>query len=905
MSMSPSHRLKAVKENHGCFSCLKRAGRNHSVSNCSRRRQCSETFNGSQCKYFHHPLLHPANAMSPATALTISLVTTSKQPILPIVSVEILGSENVKQGNLLLDSGAQVSLIRQSLAEQLGLKGKEVTITLAKVGGEEEELTTKLFRVRIRSLANRCEIHTITAVGIPCISSDITEIKLSHLAGFFGLGETEICRKDGPVDLLVGIDHPKLHTGETREAANLIAWQSPLGWVVFGATPGIPTQVNRVFNVKVPTPVDMTDFWTTETMGVAAKPCGCGVEKLSPVERREVKVIEDSCMKIGNQWLIPYPWKRDPKELPTNEVQAKKKLETTEHRLSKTPEHAAAYDKQMIEMSEMKFARKLTKQELEKYKGPVHYISHHEVVRPEKTTPIRIVFNSSASFQGHRLNDYWMKGPDLLNSLFGVTLRFREHEAAVTGDISKMYHRVLIPEQDQHVHRYLWRNMETHREPDVYVKTVLTFGDKPAPAMAQIALRKTADQSKGTYPEAAQVLKDNTYMDEICDSVRSVQQAKRLTTQLDEVLLKGGFQVKGWLSNRSLEDEITEQEKPKMKLLQGASQEKILGTVWNHAEDVLLFNVNPPKDITFTKRAMLSQIARIFDPAGFAAAFLVRARIGMQRLWQQGLEWDQELPSPAREEWVRFFQEMGDLNHVTFERSLTPEDAIGIPTLCTFSDACNEAFGACAYIRWQTKSNKYDTRFIATKSRVAPLKPLTIPCLELQAAVLATRLYQSIAEESRLQFEKVTFFSDSNIVLSWIRSQTREFKPFVSARVAEIQSNSDPSQWRHMPGELNVADDVSRGIPAQRLTGRWKQGPEFLRLLEEEWPQEASTADPHELEKERRKVQAVLLTCSPRSYRLQEVFKLEKTCQNNRLCIEIHPELTYSMPSKEITRKLH
>ena len=85
----------------------------------------------------------------------------------------------------------------------------------------------------------------------------------------------------------------------------------------------------------------------------------------------------------------------------------------------------------------------------------------------------------------------------------------------------------------------------------------------------------------------------------------------------------------------------------------------------------------------------------------------------------------------------------------------------------------------------------------------------------------------------------------------------------MSARVAEIQSNSDPSQWRHVPGELNVADDVSRGIPAQRLIGRWKQGPEFLRLPEEEWPQESSTADLNEVEKERRKTQAILLTSSP------------------------------------------
>ena len=94
--------------------------------------------------------------------------------------------------------------------------------------------------------------------------------------------------------------------------------------------------------------------------------------------------------------------------------------------------------------------------------------------------------------------------------------------------------------------------------------------------------------------------------------------------------------------------------------------------------------------------------------------------------------------------------------------------------------------------------------------------------------------------------------------MSWTRSQAREFKPFVSARVAEIQSNSDPSQWRPVPGKLNVADDVSRGIPAERLTDRWKHGLEFLRLPEDEWPKEKSTADRNEVEKERRKIQAIM-----------------------------------------------
>jgi hypothetical protein len=108
-----------------------------------------------------------------------------------------------------------------------------------------------------------------------------------------------------------------------------------------------------------------------------------------------------------------------------------------------------------------------------------------------------------------------------------------------------------------------------------------------------------------------------------------------------------------------------------------------------------------------------------------------------------------------------------------------------------------------------------------------------------------------------MQFASIIFFSDSHIVLSWIRNQAREFKPFVSARVAEIQSKSKPAQWRHVPGELNGADDVSRGIPAHQLSGRWKYGPEFLKLPEEEWPKGSECDNvPKEVhQSERRKAQ--------------------------------------------------
>lgn len=138
------------------------------------------------------------------------------------------------------------------------------------------------------------------------------------------------------------------------------------------------------------------------------------------------------------------------------------------------------------------------------------------------------------------------------------------------------------------------------------------------------------------------------------------------------------------------------------------------------------------------------------------------------------------------------------------------------------------------YVRWEVSEEKFDVRFLAAKSRVAPLKDLSIARLELQAAVSAARLCKSIRSESRIKFEKVILFTDSQIVFVWIRSESRAFKPFVSVRVGEIQSNSDPWQWRHIPVEINIADDVSRGIQVEQLEGQWQRGPDFFYLPESE-----------------------------------------------------------------------
>ena len=163
--------------------------------------------------------------------------------------------------------------------------------------------------------------------------------------------------------------------------------------------------------------------------------------------------------------------------------------------------------------------------------------------------------------------------------------------------------------------------METNWTPDKYVMNVITFGDTPAPAMAKIALKKTAVEGEAINPRAAQTVKDNTYMDDILDSVNTVKEAEELSRAIYDILANGGFKVKEWQSNEDLNKNKATQEMEEIKVPQGISEEKVLGVVWNNRDDVLKYKVVPDilksQPVKITKRSILSQIARIYNPIGF------------------------------------------------------------------------------------------------------------------------------------------------------------------------------------------------------------------------------------------------------------------------------------------------
>ena len=175
-------------------------------------------------------------------------------------------------------------------------------------------------------------------------------------------------------------------------------------------------------------------------------------------------------------------------------------------------------------------ARKLSTKEDMEWEGPKFYINHLAVVNPKsKSTPIRIVFNSSHVYQGISLNNCLAKGPDsFVNSSIGILLRWREEAVSIVGDIKKMFHSVFLKPLEQHCHRFLWRGLDRGKEPDIYVMTRVNMGDRPASAIATEAMYQTAERERLAKPKAAEFIQRSAYVDDLIGSTHDITAAKSL-----------------------------------------------------------------------------------------------------------------------------------------------------------------------------------------------------------------------------------------------------------------------------------------------------------------------------------------------------------------------------------------
>ena len=326
-------------------------------------------------------------------------------------------------------------------------------------------------------------------------------------------------------------------------------------------------------------------------------------------------------------------------------------------------------------------------------------------------------------------------------------------------------------------------------------------------------------------------------------STSNVEKAKRLATQLREILAKGGFRLTKWASNSGeVMASIPPSERAPLMVnldFDLFPDSTALGVLWNIETDTFHFRIVKTSEMN-TRRAMLSFVSSLFDPLGVAAPFILLGKQILQRLCQLNYDWDEEIRDEQLVAWNAWQESLHELSHVTIPRCLKTNLAENLCSvqLHSFSDASRLGYGAVTYLRLVDVNGKVNVAFLVGKSRVTPTKQVTIPRLELTAAVLAAKLNRQVESELEIPVDSSTFWTDSTVVLQYIGNRSTRFQTFVANRLSAIHSLSHPSQWRYVETSSNPADSASRGIKPSD-SGKiqvWLNGPEFLYEEEEMWP---------------------------------------------------------------------
>ncbi|GFY71977.1 integrase catalytic domain-containing protein [Trichonephila inaurata madagascariensis] len=235
----------------------------------------------------------------------------------------------------------------------------------------------------------------------------------------------------------------------------------------------------------------------------------------------------------------------------------------------------------------------------------------------------------------------------------------------------------------------------------------------------------------------------------------------------------------------------------------------------------------------------------------------------LQRMWELGISWDECFPNDIKATFVEWINEIEIINQLKIPRLYFNEINWESIELHLFSDASPKSYGSVGYFLLK-RTDKYFTSFIMSKSRLAPLKKLTLPRLELLCALISARLEHYLQNTfPMLKKENIYYCSDSQICIYWIKGKADDWKPFVRNRVSEIKEKTNLKRWHHCIGKSNPSDKLTRGMNAKSLVKDeiWIKGPSWL--LEPNIPYNLSDpidSDLDSIKEEKRKVAVSLLT---------------------------------------------
>jgi hypothetical protein len=371
---------------------------------------------------------------------------------------------------------------------------------------------------------------------------------------------------------------------------------------------------------------------------------------------------------------------------------------------------------------------------------------------------------------------------------------------------------------------------------------------------------KAGEEEFGT--DATSFVENSFYVDDGLKSVEKVEQATKLIKGSIEMCQKGGFRLHKFTANKRevIESIPVDYRATEVKELDLSHDilpiERVLGMEWCIESDSFRFRITL-KDRPLTKRGVLATISSIYDPLGLVAPVLLTGKKILQALCKENADWDDPLPEKLRIEWERWRKDIHLLGNMKVERCYKPESFGDVKKteLHHFSDASCEGYGQCSYIRLVDDSDRIHCSLVVGKSRVAPLKQVSIPRLELTAAVVSVKVSAMLQEELDYKSIEEIYWTDSKVVLGYINNDARRFHVFVANRVQQIRDHSSKDQWNYVESKLNPADEASRGLKACDIVSdsRWINGPSFLYEAHHDWkhfnqPDDKAKLEPDDVE---------------------------------------------------------
>lgn len=801
-------------------------------------------------------------------------VTTSM--IVPVVLHQRNNPDVEVSVYALLDNGSDSTFVKSSILRELGVEGVETSLQLNTMHGRTEIPVQRVEGLVVQRFDRKTSIALPKTYSRDSIPSRRDQIPTPEIAGRWPHLERikamiPPIRNDVDVGILIGCNCPKaLKPQEVilGDDDDPYAIRTLLGWGIIGPVkPGEGLSVredgvstcNRVvtseiggtrlvnkFVVNQQTKEVINPFEVRRMFEVDFSERHQGDQAFSQEDRKFLEIVKKGIHhRADGHYEMPLPIKDKDMVLPNNRTMAYHRLRPLKKRFQSNETYRQHYVEFMNKVIQNGYAEKVPEDMVSVESNKLWYIPHHGVYHPKKPNKIRVVFDCSAQYKGESLNKHLLQGPDLTNNLTGVLCRFRREPVAFMCDIEAMFYQVKVPEEHRDVLRFLWwAEDDTSKEPQEYRMTVHLFGAASSPGCSNFALKTAADDNEESLGSApAEFLRRDFYVDDGLKSVPTVEEAVDLVKSVKEMCKQGGFNLHKFTSNKKeVIQRIPELDRAEeIKNLdfdrEALPMERALGIQWCIESDTFQFSI-ALKDRPCTRRGILSTVSSIFDPLGFVAPVLLEGKAILQELCRNSVGWDDPVSTEIQTQWLKWKSRLHELQNLAIPRCYKPDDfgRVVKVELHHFSDASTKGYGQCSYLRLINEDGKIHCAFVMGKSRVTPIKPVTIPRLELTAALCSVKVAQQLRQELDYHIDQEFFWTDSKVVLGYVGNESRRFHVFVANRVQEIQDNTSMEQWRYIKSEQNPADDASRGIKANELcNSRWISGSAFLWNEESQW----------------------------------------------------------------------